>query len=374
MKVAYIAPINNTGYGQSAISHILSLDSIGIDVVCRHVEMTKGRGEVPERIKELESKDLNNVDVVIQHNLPSEFVYKGGIQNIGMFCYETTNFKNSGWRNNILLMDKIVVPCNFQADSVVKTCGEDIEDKISVLWHPVDAAKFDKDYDKMSFETTDSTIKFYSISEINARKNLAGLLLAYYTAFSCYDDVLLVLKVHLSGGNSDASYAHVKRLCDEIKSTSRRFSNEKMYPRVAVISDFLTNDQMCSLHQSCNIFVTASKGESICLPYLDALGFGNPAIAPLHTSFIDYGEYEFLVDAVETPVFGVNDSLPNLYTGDEVWFNPSIIELAKRMRHVKDNISQYSSPHQKLQRMNAIKNGLSYKVVGEKFKEIINAM
>src|SRR4051812_40517692 len=99
MKVAYLAPwADASGYSYSAISHILALDSVGVIVVPRSVKMTNTNGVIPKRIRELQENDLSNVDAVIQHNLPSEFSYKGGIKNIGLFSYETDSFGNSGWK------------------------------------------------------------------------------------------------------------------------------------------------------------------------------------------------------------------------------------------------------------------------------------
>lgn len=372
MKVAYLSPLDSTGYGQSAISHALALDSIGIDVVCRHVKMSDAKIHNNLRIKELEQKDLENVDAVIQHNLPSEFAYRGGIKNIGMFCYETNNFKNSGWANNLLLMDKVIVPCHFQKDSTIRTCKK-LESKISVLPHPVDTDKFDKEYDSMDFETTRKTVKFYSISEINRRKNIVSLILSYYSTFSSYDNVLLVLKLSAPGVSGDGVFAQVKKISDDLRKSLKRFKNEEMYPKIALVPGFLTESNMSSLHKSCDVFVSASRGESICLPYLDALGFGNPAIGPRHSSFLDYGEVDLLVDSQETIVFGSEESPDGLYTGEETWSMPSALDLSNKMREVYDNIEFYKSEDLTETRKQTIKDKLSFSVVGNKLKDIIDA-
>ena len=109
-KVAFISVYKDGGgYSTAAIEHILSLDSIGVQVVPRHIKMTQTSGYVPDRILELEQNNLDNVDAVIQYNLPSEFVYKGNVQNIGMFDYETVSLPNNTWETNIKMMDKIIV-------------------------------------------------------------------------------------------------------------------------------------------------------------------------------------------------------------------------------------------------------------------------
>src|SRR5688500_15022601 len=107
MKVAFLAPYHDgTGYANAAIEYIMSLDAVGINVVTRPVKMTPTTGEIPDRIKELEKKNLDGVDVVFNLNLPSEFAYKGGVKNVGCFYYETTWFPNVDWKYNLDLMDQ----------------------------------------------------------------------------------------------------------------------------------------------------------------------------------------------------------------------------------------------------------------------------
>ena len=69
MKILYIGHFREAGgWSNAAIDFSLALDSVGIDVVCRDIKLTNKQSEVPDRIKELEQKTIDNVDYCIQNN------------------------------------------------------------------------------------------------------------------------------------------------------------------------------------------------------------------------------------------------------------------------------------------------------------------
>ncbi len=368
MKVCYIAPIfDGTGYSHSAISHILALDQSGVTVVPRSVRMTNTNGEVSDRIKELAKNDLLGVDVVVQHNLPSEFCFKSGVHNVGLFSYETDSFLKSGWKHNLQLMDKIVVSCNNQIKSIENTGGQELAKKSYVLPHPVDTSKFDRDYDTMDFGVPKNCVKFYTIAEFGRRKNFAALISSYFREFSNLDNVLLIIKTH------GPSSKKIEDVINEVKSGLGKFTRKERYPKIALITDFLKDSEVNSLHKTGDIFVSTSYGEAICLPFVDAIGFGNPAIAPKHTAFLDYAyEPHLLVDSSETNVMGVGNAPVGLYNSREKWGSISLLGLAEKMRWCYDNIGSLKGEAFAAARRRYIEN-FSYENSGKAFKAIINA-
>ena len=74
MKVLYLGHYKEgTGWANAAINNILALNKQDVDLVTRNVRLTK-ETNVPEEILELEKKDLQNIDVCIQHVLPHHLV------------------------------------------------------------------------------------------------------------------------------------------------------------------------------------------------------------------------------------------------------------------------------------------------------------
>lgn len=367
MKVAYLSPHKDSGgYTNAAIENILSLDSVGVEVVPRSVKMTGANGNVPSRVKELEQNNLNNIDIIVQHNLPSEFVYRSDIKNVGAFAYETNDIPHNDWIEKLKLMDKVVVFCTQQWD-ILKNYID--SRKISIVPHAVDITKFNKNYNTFDFGVNKDTVKFYTISEFNRRKNIPALLLAYYSKFTADDNVILIIKTHLSNRDAKSTYDHIKTIADDLKNTLKRFNNPFRYPKVFIIPEFLSENEICSLHQSCDVFVSASHGESFCLPLADAIGFGNHSITSNYGAFKDYNPYT-LVDGVESPVFGVTDSPPDLYTGDELWFNINVKELSDSMYTTYLDLKDKKDRKHK-DGLKYIKEHFSRESVGQQFKKVL---
>jgi glycosyltransferase involved in cell wall biosynthesis len=369
MKVAVLSPhADGTGYSNAAIQMMLALDSVGIDVVARSVKMTNTKGEVPERVKQLESKDLDNVDVVYQYNLPSEFSYKGGVLNVGTYFYETSGFPNNTWRHNLNLMDLVIHPCESQRKVAMRQCGAPYEDKHVVVPCSVDTDEFNQESTPIDFGLPYGCTKFYTIAEFGRRKNIPALLAAYLSEFNADDNVALIIKTH---GNGDVG-STVRRIVEDLKDGMKQFVDPARYPKIILMTDYMTRNQIIDLHRSCNIFVTASHGESWCLPAVDAMAVGNAVIAPAHGAFLDYLQNGgILVKGAESTVFGVTGAPAGLYTGDETWFNINIEHLKETMRLEHNNSGTFWHPEPALDRITFVENNLSKKVVGEQLKNVL---
>ncbi len=374
MKTLIVGPIfDGSGYSESMIQYAMALDHVGVDVAVRQVRMTTATHEPSDKIKSFNQKDLKNIDTIIQYNLPSEFAYKGGVLNVGAFAYETSGFPHTDWKFGLNLMDQVLVSSNHQRQAVINTCGPRIQHRVTVIPHPVDTSKFDQEYELMDFDTTKETIKFYSIAEFNKRKNLSTLIVAYYTAFDINDNVLLILKTNFSNPEQEKEF---KEFCLKIKKDLGRFKNPEYYPKIALVPNRLLDKHICSLHKTGDIFVSTSHGEAICLPFLDAMGFGNPCIVPRHSSFLDYRllyDDDLIVDSHESIAFGVKNAPEGLYTCDEKWGNVPLVGLTQKMRWAYNNIKEITAEQRTLQRQDYIKTLFGYDSVGPILKEVISA-
>lgn len=357
MKVCYISPFRDgTGYSNQAVNNVLSLQAGGIDVVTRSVKLSSGSNdELAREIKHLEDKTTDGVDLVIQHLLPHMFERKNGVKNIGCFDWETTNFSRSTWTKSCDLMDEICVPCmqNRQAaiDSGVKV-------PIKIFPCSCNATEIKNDTspiirDRLLGKTRRPRLIFYTIGEMSRRKNFAGLIRGYYGAFTSRDDVLLVIKTTMSGKTPQQTADLVKKMIVDIKNSVHIHQRDEFYPPILCISNFLTTTQMNSLHRSCDVFVSPSHGEAWGIPAHTAMAFGRPAIlsnwgaypelmypeaqnnwnAGTKTfEYVDQLNDGWLVDGQLTNCFAQTNSFPDLYTGSEMWFDPSIPHLINCLR------------------------------------------
>ena len=74
MKVLYIGHYKEFGgWATAAKNYILALDSVGVDVVCRNVTLTRDR-KIDGRLAELEDRSVEGCDICIQHLLPHHLI------------------------------------------------------------------------------------------------------------------------------------------------------------------------------------------------------------------------------------------------------------------------------------------------------------
>lgn len=355
----------NSGYSDSIIGHINALSSVGVDIVIRPLNMLNQRRELPNSILNMERKSLSNIDIVIQHSLPNVFSYKGGVQNVGCYCYETNSLDDTNWRQNIELMDKMVTLCSHDYNIV-----KEIKRPAIVIPHAFDCDKFKKQYKSFKFANGNPYI-FYIVGEYNKRKNVPAILISYFTAFSSSDNVLLVLK--LNGVPKDA----IKKVINDIRMNCKRFATMEHYPKVVLICDYLKEEELLGLHQSCDCFISASHGESFCIPAAEAAGFGNTLLLNQCGSFIDFFELGLcsnIIKSSNVPVFGVENAPKYLYSSNESWRSISTSDLAEQMRNVYNKDHQLTTEHRKTQSFqNAVFKNFSYSAVGNRYKSFLEA-
>lgn len=320
-----------TGFGQACQNFIRALDTQA-NVACRPVKIRQLQAELHPRVVELENVSLPHYDYVIQKVLPHNMDYNGKLgKNVAILAYETTSLGRTIWPERLGIMDEV-----WATNKLTKTACENskITKPIKIIGEPVDTSKFGKKYADMQAPTTfESTFKFYFIGEYIPRKNLDALVIAFHTEFDLEDDVALIIKTNKTLTSPQETQNQVMGMCNTIKASLRMYDNLNMYKPEVLVTDYLSESQMCSLHQMCDCFVMPSMGEGFCMPAMDALGFGNPVIAGAFAG-MDYinDTNGWLVNSYKTPVVNGQAPLTDLYTGHENQENIDILDLRKQMR------------------------------------------
>jgi len=336
MKVLYIGCYRDgTGWGQAATDYILSLDSIGVQVVPRPVKLNSNLIELHPRIAQLENRDSSGCDICIQHVLPHMMDHNPRFKkNIALYATETSNFKRSGWSRRINFMDEAWV-INNQMVEASRNSG--VEIPIKVVPHATNFGKFDTNYNKIEFLDND-TFKFYFIGELNERKNLRAFLKAFHSEFRKSDNVSIVIKTSKHGVSPEQCASEVRDICNEVKVGLKLYPNLNDYKEDLIITDRLSEVDMMRLHASCDCFVMPSYGEAWSIPCFDAMGFGKTPICTNIGGMSDFiGNAGFLIEGRQEPVYGMLNTFPYLFTAEEEWCSIDISELKKVMRHVYEN-------------------------------------
>jgi len=326
MKIKYIGNFNDgTGWAKAATYNALALDAAGYDIYC---EIVSYNSKVPSdktlesRIQELLDKKTEEVDVVVYHMLPSDYRYSTGVKNIACLELETLNLSNALWVKKINMMDEIWVPNQGSKNCLINSGIP--EDKIKILHHSFNFDTVISAEEQNAVLGLNGTFNFAFVGEFLNRENLEALLVAFHNEFDRTEPVGLLIKTN---GNPE----NVNGFCETVKGKMKK-SNR--YKKEVIICNQLAEKDLFSLLKQCHAFVMPSKGESWCYPALESMALGLPVI---YTDGIGIQEYDvtgLAVKSHQTPCFGSNDTLQDLYTSDDNWLEIDILDLQKKMRDI----------------------------------------
>jgi glycosyltransferase involved in cell wall biosynthesis len=333
MKILLVGHFDqSSGWGLASNSIAEALDNHpGVELVCRNVSLS-GESAWNPTVKKCEEKDSRGSEYCIQVLLPHYMQYAPFKKCVGMFYNETSNYLFSSWSSHLNLMDEIWTPY----DNIMSHRASGVFTKHRVINQPINTEVYRKDFIPMPFKQEGDFV-FYFIGELNKRKNITGLLKAFHKEFGPHDNVKLVIKTSAPGMSPDKAKREVEGICNSIKNGMKI---RRIYQEEIIITERLTDDGMYSLHKGCDCFVMPSHGEAVCLPIMDALGFGNYVIATNTTGIshvLKNADYqEGLVDMTSEDVFGEVNTFSDLFTGRENWDSPDMNSLCLKMRAAKD--------------------------------------
>ena len=376
MKVLFIGCYRDgTGWGQAAIDYILSMDRVGLDVVCRPLKLNQNNYEIPERIAELEKKPMKGANICIQNVLPHYLDYNGRFdKNIALYFTETDSFKNAVWPQRINAMDEAWVSCEQMAKA---SQNSGVTIPIKTIPCASDTSKFDEPRPSFNIPDLDDTFSFYFIGDMVRRKNLVALIKAFHLEFDTSEEVSLMIKTTKYNTSPEEAMEHVKSICNQIKENLKIYPSVDKYKYELIVTDHVTEEEMLSLHTTCSCFVMPSFGEAWCIPAFDAMGFGNTPICSNvggPSDFLKNGG-GFLVPAKEEPVFGMLETFNDIYTGHENWWSVDVRALQKDMRNVFEMWKNDKPSYEEIQKQGRLSaEQYSYENIGLLIKkELENA-
>ena len=111
----------------------------------------------------------------------------------------------------------------------------------------------------------------------DGRKNWPDLLRGFIWAFRNLEDVTLILKV----------------ICHDFEKVRESLTDDifKLTPfqcRVVILNGYLNDDEYAKLVRGSTYVVNSAYGEGQCLPLMEYMSAGKPAVAPSHTAMEEY--------------------------------------------------------------------------------------
>ena len=324
MKVLYISHVRDqSGWADAAINGMRSLVAVGCDVVSRPINLNGKWAEIPDDVASLENKSANYPDVIIQHILPHLYSKHGEAKHIGMFLGETSSFHKVGWSYRTQILDEIWAPTKELVD-VVRREGNP---NTWLIPYSTDVNKYSTPRQK-----TEDFV-FYNVCDFVERKNVRGLLKAFYCEFKPEEPVQLIVKLSKFGHTPDQCMDLAKQLDYEVKRSLGLYRDDIRYKVVQFQCGRLSDEQLAGLHTSSDCFVSLSHGEGWNQPALDAIGYGNETILSNCGGHREYGvkASTLLVDGYWEPAED-NSLFFDYQSGHDKWFVPSVSEAMKAMR------------------------------------------
>jgi glycosyltransferase involved in cell wall biosynthesis len=335
-KVLFVGNVlEKSGWGNHARNVLRSLKSVGgLDVVCRPIVLGQA-GKVDEDIEDTIRKDSRDSEVLIQMVLPHHMMYQGGVKNIGFAITETSNFVENTWADYLNLMDEIWIPNSEKLDHV--------DPPQFTIPPPTEVEKYYDNYRPIDMGNLNHRYKFYTICENNKRKNITGMIIAFYRAFTYEDMTALIIKVNEHGTPPEELKGRLEQQLLEIQKATGLSTN---FPPVVFITDYYTKNELYSLHKTCDCYVAPSYGEAINYPLLDACGFCNYAISsdvagPRYMK--ECGLPVRLVSGMTVPCYNAEKFFRGYNTLSEDWFLTDLGDLSNAMKEAINKKVDYTN-------------------------------
>lgn len=334
-----------TGYGTVARGYVLSLDLMGVNL--RLIPDRKGSpGKIPaetvDRIRRLaeRSADCPSRTVFVSQSIPDHFERKGFF-SMGVTAWETDRVHHlwKDWSND---MDAIGVPSRMNVEAFA---GAGIVKPVELLRYGVDHYFLNpgKHQDVFAGKKI-PPFKFLSVFDWIYRKGYDVLIQAFKEEFTRKDEVCLVIKTGFGRPRVTR-----KKILGEMRRLKELLNPCEDSAPIYLLTGEMPREDLSKLYRSCHCFVLPSRGEGVGLPLLEAGSIGMPVIATGWGGQADFLHLDngFPVEYRMVPV-PVQSHCP-YYTPDQMWAEPSVLDLRKKMRWVLENNNSSLERGRKLQ-------------------------
>jgi hypothetical protein len=230
------------------------------------------------------------------------------------------------WVRSLRECDQVWVPSTFNLETFA-SAGID-PDRLRLVPIGIDAPTLAPDGPTLELPNRRRTA-FLSVFDWNERKGPDVLLRAWARAFGPDDDVVLYLRTGASTvGARGGPLAQLRAL---------GLDPAHMAP-IEILSEPLPNDAYAALFRSVDAFVLTSRGEAFCLPLLEAMACGIPAIGTGYGGSADFLDATtgFPIPARLVPVARALSGRIPFYAGQR-WADPSIDATVAALRRVVDD-------------------------------------
>lgn len=279
-------PHNDEPYLDDTLKRMLTEQTLGTD---------NGHQDFPLYTKWQHKLDEPVINIVLNDNRHPYFDQDFRGYSIAYNVWETTR-QPDDFFNKLKKFDQVWVPSEWQKQCTIEQGIP--ADRVKVVPEGVDIDRF-KPID-LNEETGPKTTKFLVVGRWEYRKATREIIESFLKAFPNDQTVELYLKV-------DNPFAS-----DGLTSTEQRLDKFKLTdPRIKIVNQ-QSQEEYVELLQSCDVFVSCSRGEGWNLPLIEAMACGIPAI------YSSWGAQLEFANGHGLPV-KIKEEIPAAVSNDESW-------------------------------------------------------
>ncbi len=369
-NVLFLGPYRQRdGWGRASQDYLSAIMQSKHQVAARPIYLAWVYADkVDSRFREQEAMSFDKIDTIIQNVLPANLEASSKCdKNIGLFYIETNHIEHIGWPRRINMLDEVWVSTNKEKE-YLQDSG--ITTPIEIVKMPIDFSKLDAEPEPYLIPNMEDCFVFYFVGEYTHRKNLMSMITAFHREFGRSEQVRLLIKATRSQMDAQELAGMMKNSILDHKHSLRLYRNEEAYHQEFIITEYITDGQMRSLHEQCDCMIMPSRGESVNRPLMDAMYMGNMAIGTSGTGMDDIlGDAGWLVNSYETPVITVDPPFQEYYTARETWREIDIIHLQQCMREAFEADTKEREVRAKLGQQ--ILSAHSYGAVSKRMEELV---
>jgi glycosyltransferase involved in cell wall biosynthesis len=249
-----------------------------------------------------------------------------GVAYVGVTVWETSSIPEAV-AQILSELDLIIVPSEHARQALIES---GVSTLVSVVPHTFDVDKWSQP--PAEKKPSKKKYVFYSVAALTERKNLKGLMKAYFIAFEGVKDVILKIK---SGPKAKLAKLAKKALIESKIRLSKR-------PAIRFFDARWSTDKMRAFHLDGDCFVSATRGEGFGLCELEAKLCNSRVITTNWGSCNEFigSHNDILVSCKLVPVFGMYGI--GCYEVDQEWAEPNqdaLIAAMKKVWHERETFT-----------------------------------
>ena len=358
---------SNTGYGKSNINMVFSLARSGVIVSIEPIGKIEAANENEKAKLERLLTIPDDKAILIHSAIPSFAVAPDRKYSVLYTTIESSTIPKQ-FEDAMGLYNEIWVVSDF-CKEVLEKAG--VKKPIYVIPNGVDTRIYNELATPLLFKPELKPFRFISVFGWNYRKGYDALLKAYLQEFTGSDPVSLLI---VSKYQTNMDGTRKKAIEGEIKDFIAKYGGDN-HPQVSRCGVPIREFDMPRIYRACNCFVLPTRGEGLCLPYMESSLCGLPVIATNYsgqTMFLrDDNSYLVDIDRVSTQ----NKTNVHFWDGQEfpeLMSDEFINNLRKKMRYVYENYEEARQKNKILQQ--EIIANYSAEEVGLKAKKRLEAI